>query len=291
MLHTIENEFLRITASEQGAELQSIRDREGLEYLWQGDPAYWEKRAINIFPYVARLTGGCYYIDGEKRRMDIHGLAPYARFRPISNDGTTMILEMTNTLKTKLQYPRRFVFRVIYALKENVLEITYEVENRDEKVMYFGLGGHPGFTVPLVPGKKFEDYRIRFTQPCHPRRVGFNEDCFVTGEYEAFELADGQILPLQHSLFDEDAIVLDQMTRQVTLETEGDPHSVTVTFPQMDYLGLWHWPQTDAPYLCIEPWCSLPARAGEITVFEEQRDLIRLEAGGIYRNTWTVAVN
>ena len=290
MKHTIKNEFLTVSAVEKGAELHSILGADGTEYLWQGDPKYWADRALNIFPYVARLTEGSYYMDGEKHQMAIHGLAPYAQFHLVSNDGQTMVLEMTDNEETWAQYPRHFAFRVIYSLKGNVLETTYEVENRDEKTMYFGLGGHPGFNAPLVPGKKFEDYRLRFEPVCQPRHVGFNEACFVTGDHKPFPLEGGQILKLDHHLFDEDAIVLDCMSRQVTLETDGDPHSVTVTFPQMGYLGLWHWPRTDAPYICIEPWCSLPSNAGEIAVFEEQKDLISLEAGQIYRNLWTIEV-
>ena len=291
MKHTIQNEYLTVSAVEKGAELHSILGADGTEYLWQGDPKYWADRALNIFPYVARLTEGSYYMDGEKHQMAIHGLAPYAQFHLVSNDGQTMVLEMTDNQETWVQYPRNFAFRVIYSLKGNVLETVYEVENRDDQTMYFGLGGHPGFNVPLVPGKRFEDYRLRFGEVCQPRHVGFNEACFVTGDHKPFPLEGGKILHLDHHLFDEDAIVLDQMSRQVTLETDGDAHSVTVTYPQMGYLGLWHWPRTDAPYICIEPWCSLPSKAGEIAVFEEQADLISLAAGQTYRNVWTIEVN
>ena len=84
--------------------------------------------------------------------------------------------------------------------------------------------------------------------------------------------------------------VLTDMDREITLEAPGDAHSVTVTFHQMAYLGLWHWPKTDAPYVCIEPWCSLPARAGRIAVFEEQEDLIALAPGQTYRNCWTISI-
>lgn len=80
MTHTIQNGCLRVGVAEHGAELQSIRDREDTEYLWQGDPAYWSDRAPNLFPYVARLTGGKYRLDGREYRMDIHGLAPYRDF-------------------------------------------------------------------------------------------------------------------------------------------------------------------------------------------------------------------
>ena len=91
-------------------------------------------------------------------------------------------------------------------------------------------------------------------------------------------------------LFHDDAIVLTDMSRRVVLESNRDGRSVAVDFPQMPYLGLWHWPRTDAPYVCIEPWCSLPAREDTITVMEEQEDLIALEAGETYRNLWTIRI-
>ena len=38
-LYTIRNYRLAVTVSPLAAELQSIRSAEGIEYLWQGDPA------------------------------------------------------------------------------------------------------------------------------------------------------------------------------------------------------------------------------------------------------------
>lgn len=290
MLHTIKNSCLTVTAAEKGAELQSILGKDGTEYLWQGDPAYWSDRALNIFPYVARLNEGKYYLDGKLHEMEIHGLAPYCMFRLVENSGKCMVLELLSDEDTFKKYPRQFSFRVIYRLSGNALEITYEVQNLDERTMYFGLGGHPGFNVPLTKGKRFEEYRLRFSQRCEPQRVEFTPDCFVTGRRTSYPLADGAVLDLSHDLFDEDAIVLTDAAHSVTLESAGDPHSVTVTYPGMRYLGLWHWPGTAAPYVCIEPWCSLPASAGGITVMEEQKDLIVLPAGEVYRNKWTITV-
>ena len=150
MLQAIQNEFLSVAVSEQGAELQSILGADGIEYLWQGNPAYWSDRALNIFPYVGLLTNDSYYLDGQLYHMDIHGIAPYHPFRIAYNDGRRMALELISTKETYAAYPREFVLRVIYTLQERVLGITYEVENRDDRIMYFGLGGHPGFNVPLV---------------------------------------------------------------------------------------------------------------------------------------------
>lgn len=291
MLHTISNEFLTVTVAEEGAQLMSILGADGTEYLWQGDPAYWSDRALNLFPYVARLTEGSYMLDGEKHHMAIHGIAPYRAFRATENDGTQLVMTLCSDEETLRSYPRQFAFSIVYALVADTLEVTFRVENRDEKTMYFGLGGHPGFRVPLVPGKAFSDYRLRFGEICRPRQVGFTDDCFVSGEDFPFPLEDGCVLPLSHDLFDNDAIVLKDMARQVTLETDGDGHAVTVTYPGMGYLGLWHMPRTDAPYVCIEPWCSLPSHKGQIAVFEEQADLIRLNAGDTYRNTWTIQIH
>ena len=291
MIHTIKNEFLTVSAKEAGAELQSLLGADGTEYLWQGDSKYWSDRALNIFPYVARLNEGKYYLDGQLHEMAIHGIAPYRDFVVTENDGKRMVFELRSDEKTYAEYPRNFVFRIVYALEGKTLNITFRCENLDRKTMYFGLGGHPGFNVPLVPGKKFEDYRLRFAQVCEPLRVGFDESCFVTHEDVPFALEHGTDLNLGHQLFDDDAIVLRNMAREVTLECADDSHSVTVRYPGMQYLGLWHWPRTDAPYVCIEPWCSLPADAGKITVFEEQRDLIALDPGKTYDNLWSITIS
>lgn len=288
MQYTIQNQFLKVEVTEHGAELRSILDADGTEYLWQGDPTYWPDRALNLFPYVARLTDESYYMDGELHRMKIHGFAPYLDFSVKEKTSERLVLELVSTDETLAAYPRRFAFRVIYELRDNVLAVTYEVENQDERTMYFGLGGHPGFRLPFQQGTRFEDYRLRFESPCQPRRVGFTKDCFLDGTDTPFLLDENSCLPLTHDLFDQDAIVLKNVGHTVTLEPKEGGCGIIVEFPQMDYLGLWHCPRTDAPYLCIEPWCSLPSTKGKIAVFEEQADLIALLANSTYRNNWNI---
>lgn len=290
MLHTIGNEYLRVTVNQKGAELWSVASHDGTEYLWQGNPAYWADRALTIFPYVARLTQGLYVMDGETHAMPIHGFAPESVFDVEEKTEDKMTFLLRSSSETLAQYPRAFEFRVVYALKGKTLSVSYDVRNCDARRMYFGLGGHPGFNVPLEPGQAFENYRLRFSQPCKPVRVGFSEDCFVNGQDTPFELKDGCVVPLSHDLFDDDAIVLRDMAREVTLESENGSRAVTVSFPDMPYLGIWHWPRTDAPYVCIEPWRSLPSRKGEIAVFERQEDLVSLDPGKTYVNTWTITI-
>lgn len=287
----IENEYLKVIASEKGAELQSIQDVDGIEYLWQGNPDYWADRALTLFPCVARLHANQYTVHGKTYHMDIHGFAPYRFFQGHKVSGTCMEFTLTDCEATLQIYPWKFLFSVQYELKNNRIEVTYVVKNHDTETMYFGLGGHPGFRVPIVENSAFGDYSLRFSHTCTPIRLGFTDNSTLNGKKVPFLLKDGIKLPLTHELFDQDAIVLSQTAKTVTLESQSDPHSITVSFPQMDYIGFWQWPGKKAPYVCIEPWCSLPAKAGEIPDFTKKADLICLRIGETYKNCWTIQIN
>ena len=73
MIYTLENDSLKVQVNSHGGELWSIQTKDGAEYLWQGDAAYWKDRALNLFPYIARLTEGKYMLDGKTYEMPIHG--------------------------------------------------------------------------------------------------------------------------------------------------------------------------------------------------------------------------
>lgn len=286
MIHQIQNQFLQVRISTSGAELQSILGSNGTEYLWQGDPAYWEDRGPNIFPYVARLTEGRYTYQGKTYHLPIHGFAPTAEYSvtEVSDESVTFCLESTPDYLE--MYPFEFRFLIRYRLDADTLHVDLVVENKDSKTMYFGLGGHPGIHAPLEEGLSFEDYHLEFP-PCEPRRVEFTPACFVTGNEPPFPLENSK-LPLRHDLFDEDAIVLKGIPGRVTLRSSAGQRGVTLTAPDLPILGFWHMPRTDAPYICLEPWSSLPSRQDIVEDLEKQEDLISLPAGAVYKTTWSL---
>ena len=288
MIHTIANAYLKITVSELGAELQSILGSDGTEYLWQGDPAFWAGRSPILFPFVGRLNGQKYRLDGKEYEIGIHGFARKSQFRLEEKREDRLVFLLEDNEDIYCRYPRHFGLRVIYTLREDRVEMLCRVENRDTRTMYFGIGGHPGFRVPLAEGIPFEDYRIRFGEKGTPVRQILAPSYLISGNTEPYPLENGDTLPLRHDLFDDDAVVLSDVCREVTLETDRDPHGVTMTYPQMPHLGLWHKPMSEAPYVCIEPWYTLPAVDGEETVLEERKEMIALEAGGVYENTMTI---
>ncbi len=286
MLYHIENEHLHVAVSSRGAELMNIRSADGTEYLWQGDPRYWSDRALNIFPYVARLTDGCYTYRGKTYQLPIHGFAPTAAFTVTAQQKDSVTFTLESNPDFYVMYPFLFRFSIRYYLEGSTLHAEMKVENLDEKTMHFGLGGHPGINVPLEEGLSFEDYFLEFPD-CSLRRVEFTPACFITGKEDPFPLEGGR-LPLSHNMFDDDAIVLKGVPGEVTLRSEKGNRAVTLIAKDLPVYGFWHMPRTDAPYICLEPWSSLPSRQDVVEDLETQSDLVALEAGKTYVTTWSL---
>lgn len=289
MLITIQNKVLSLTVDTLGAQMMSLKSTDGCQYLWQGDPQYWGDRAPVLFPFIARLYRDAYRLNGKRYEMKIHGFAAASEFAVAEQGEDHLTLRLENTQDTYGVYPCAFALDITYRMVDNTVEVIYSVSNRDAQTMHFGIGGHPGFCVPLEAGEQFADYRLIFGECCVPDRIGFTDDLLLSGENKQYTLKDGNEIPLSHDLFDEDAVILQNMAKKVTLCSKGK-RSVTVAYPDMPYLGIWHWPKTDAPYVCIEPWTSLPARQDVEEEFSCKSDLIHLSAGETYENIWTITV-
>lgn len=289
-MQTIRNSAMTVTIDEMGAQLQSITAADGTEYLWNGDPAYWTGRAPILFPYVGRLTNDRYTYGGREYEMTRHGFAKRTEFSVTAAGKDHVTLHIEDTEASRSIYPFAFRFDVSYVLEDNTLVIVYATENMDTKTMFFGLGGHPGFRVPLEEGKDFTDYRLTFAQPCQPNRVLLGDNYMLSGQEAPYPLENGVDLPLRHELFDHDAIILKNFARSLTLSAGEGTRGLTLTCPKMRYMGVWHQPRTDAPYVCLEPWVSLPSREGVVEDLSQQFDLISLAPRQRYENRWTVTI-
>ncbi len=290
MIITIKNEKLQVKIDTLGAELKSICTTDGCEYLWQGDPAIWDGQAPNLFPYIARLTQGKYSYGGKEYQMPIHGFLPTTEVQVEKQCESSITFLLESNEDTLQMYPFVFALRLTYTLEENIVKVETQVDNKDNKTMYFGIGGHPGFNVPLEEGLSFTDYRLEFADISHPARVGFTKDVFLSGVDEAYPLKDDRFIPLSHDLFDEDAIILKHVAHEVSLISDKGNRSVTVRYPDVNVIGFWHMPMMEAPYVCIEPWSSLPSRQGIIEHIDQQSDLIALGAQQRYRNSWEIEI-
>lgn len=278
------NTFLTVTISELGAEIQSIEAADGTQFFWDGNKDIWPKHGPNLFPYLASLTDGKYTFEGKTYEMGLHGFVPYSVLSVKDVRDSQITFELEANEETSRCYPFRFVYRVTYTLDRNRLVITYTVENYDDKSMYFGIGGHPGFHMPIDPALSFEDYSLTFEKPCIASRITFSAKNGVTGEIP-YPIETGRIA-LDHRLFDDNAIVLKGAGHSIKISSEKSPKAIHISFPGMPYVGIWHKPKTQVPFLCIEPWSSLPSRDGIIEDLSTQENLVSLAAKENYINTW-----
>ncbi len=269
---TIKNDFLTVQISTLGGELQSIKDSAGHEYLWQGDPAFWGRRAPNLFPYTGRTTEGKCTYRGQEYPLPKHGfvMSREMTVERAEEQGCTLLLRSDeDTLKL---FPFEFAFRIHYFLEDNTLTCRYHVTNFTDYTMYFGLGAHPAFA---VDADKFDGYSLKFDSDLPPLRIGLSDDGYVLSDRTPYPLTGG-ILPLGGYPF-EDSLAFTAMPKAASLLDENGKAILTMEYPDFDNLVLWR--MANAPFFCIEPWCSLPSRKGIVEELSTQPGLVALEEG------------
>ncbi|MCQ2413472.1 MAG: aldose 1-epimerase family protein [Clostridia bacterium] len=286
MITTIENEFLTVAITDLGAELQSVKGKKtGFEYLWQGDEQYWKNRSTVLFPICGRLFEGKYTYGGKDYEMVIHGIAKLQTYTVIEKDATHAVFECKSNDETRKSYPFDFTFRMTYTLTGNTVREEFTVVNTGNEALPFSVGGHPGFNIPFVEGEKFEDYYLEFDHAAPAEKLLMSPTCFYTGKNAPFALEDGKILNLRHDLFADDAIFLSKMDNTVSLKSRKNDRKITVHFEDMNHVGFWQKPNTEAPYLCIEPWHGVPSFDGKVDDFATKNEMLHLPAGAKY-STW-----
>ena len=290
MIYTIQNDKLSVSVSSLGAELTSIKGLDsGIEYLWQGDKKYWGGRAPNMFPICGRLFEGKYTYLGKEYTMPNHGIARSSEFSLKSACKEQITLSLVSNDATKENYPFDFTFDITFKVCGSTLEITYNVKNNDVKELIFAIGAHPAFNVPFN-GWHFEDYYVEFGSACDAVRVDFSPTCYCTKNDKLYSEHGTKRIDLNHSLFDDDAIFLYNVDKQITLGSYKHSGNITLKYEGMKYLGLWHMPKTDAPYICIEPWTSIPATDGQVDDLLTKDEMIHLPSGYSYKNGYSITI-
>lgn len=260
MIVTLENEQLKVTVDTMGAEMQSLYEKnKQLEYLWQGDGRYWGGRAPVLFPFIGQSKDKTFSYEGASYAMKNHGFARNSEFTVTEQTATGVTLELSDNVDTKAVYPFSFKLAVTYELNDGTVQVKYDVINPDqEKPLYYSVGAHPGFNVPLADGETFEDYCITFepvkTVKCLHLQdtVDFLLDDSLTKETELSKLL------LHHEMFDNGLLAFDyegDITCRLYSAKSG--RGVAIHTKDMEQLCLWS-PVKVSPFVCIEPWKGLP---------------------------------
>ena len=254
----LQNGILSAAINPKGAELYSL-ELDGVERIWQGDPAIWGRHAPLLFPFIGRLKDQQYELDGKMIQAPMHGFCRDRMFETVEADDLHVRYRTQDDEETRAVYPFPFTLEVEFILEENTLIKRHTVTNRSDQEMPFELGGHDAYRTTLIPGETMADYAIAFEGVDHL-------EPFAMDETGTLDLPKGHI-PLEGPLLTKlpqdvglDTIVLEGLpVRKATLVSRKSPRKVTVEFEDFPYLGIWTAQiGVVTNYICIEPWSTLP---------------------------------
>ena len=279
MITHITNHQIYADVDTLGGQLVSLRDVHGKEYLWQGDPAYWKGQAPILFPIVGSLRNGKAVINGKAYAMPRHGLARTRPFTRLHSDGDSAAFLLAADDDTRTSYPFDFALTVSYELSGRSISQLFTVENRGEGNMPFCLGLHPGFNIPLDEEESFEDYILSFPleETCDSPLLDPDTGLVRTACRRPV-LEGVRQIPLERTIFDEDALVLESLhSRRASLYSQVSGRGVEMAFEGFDYLGVWQ--PKNAPFLCLEPWTGTATCDDEDDILAHKRGMTLLAPG------------
>lgn len=254
---TIETDYLQATIDSYGAELQSLYSKEHkIEYLWKGDPEFWGRHAPVLFPFVGSLKEQRYTHQGQTYTMGQHGFARDMEFSLVEQktDEVTFVLKSNET--TKAVYPFDFQLFISYQLGGDGITTAYRVVNESDETMYFSIGGHPAFNVPLEEDLTFEDYYLK-TSPMKSRIQIPLVGPLIDLEHRTLGQTNATIA-FTRDLFEKDALIYETIgLNSFSICSDKSPHSVTLSYNNLPFVGIWSPYGKEAPFVCIEPWSGV----------------------------------
>lgn len=310
---------LSVAVDPMGAQLLSLQ-LDGCEYLWQGDPRFWARRAPVLFPVVGSLRDGRAESAQGPCVMGRHGIARNYEHAVVDRaaDGSSVTFELRDSAETRAAYPYSFKLNMTYVITgEATLSQTFRVTNTGDATLPFCVGGHPAFNVPVgaspqgacaaegepcggsdaarVPlsaaaGEAFEDYVLKFVRPWSCTLPVIGEDGLMSWD-NAFECPQGSdTVALTHASFAHDALMFTDVPDSVlTLLGTKTGHGVRVEFPGFPYIGVWS-AANDAPFVALEPWSGHTTAHDEDDVFERKAGMTLLAPGETSERTFSITL-
>ena len=270
MEHILENEKLKVTVSDHGAEIRSvIRKSDGTELMWQADPAYWGRTSPVLFPLVGNYFEKKSVYDGKTYEMGQHGFARDMDFTLIKETKDELVFELKDNAASHEKYPFDFELVIGYVLTDLTIKMSWTVRNTNDSKMYFSIGAHPAFNCDL------NTYSLYFEKAGKPvsellaNVIANDGSGCLSEETDRHKLNNG-VLKLSDELFFKDALIMEgEQSDRVTLRDDNGNDIVTVTCPTKLF-GVWSPVKKHAPFVCIEPWYGRCDRVGFNQKLEER---------------------
>lgn len=270
MNQIIENQKLKLTVSEHGAEIKSlIRKSDNREMMWQADAAFWGRTSPVLFPVV-----GCYYqkksiYDDNIYEMGQHGFARDMDFTFVAKEDNKLTYELTSNEETHEKYPFDFKLTISYILEDSTVKVCWKVENTDYRRIHFSIGAHPAFNCSLDTDYLLFEKAGKPVEAITANVIANDGSGCLSDEQDIYKLEDG-LLKMSDEVFSKDALVIeDKQADMVTILDSDKKPFVKVTCPT-PLFGVWSPVGKHAPFVCIEPWYGRCDRVGFNQMLEER---------------------
>ena len=222
MLYTLENEWLCLTVSDHGAELKSIKEKkDGTEYLWNGDPAWWKYSSPVLFPIVGKLAGGTYRIGEHQYQLPGHGLGRISDFTLVEHQADAIRFALEWSEAELERYPYKFRLEISYTLQGHQVLVGWQVDSREEmRDMYFSIGAHPALRCPIEEEEEFTDCYLEFSKAEKADKLLCTPAGLIS--HERRPSLKGRVQALNYPMFQEGALVYDDLrSDRITIRSRG----------------------------------------------------------------------
>jgi galactose mutarotase-like enzyme len=279
-----------------GAELQSIIDAKGHEYLWQADPEYWPRHSPILFPIVCSVEKDTYTVDGQEYHLPRHGFARDTAFTLVAQSEDKVVFALHESEETLKVYPFRFNLAVSYRLDGNRIHVVWHVENTDSREMHFQIGGHPAFYAPgCVAGQPLKGV-LRVERRAQGdgkggQLQGLKSHIDGSVEMEEIDIAsqDG-LISFDDEFFAHDSVKLHKsQTSSVELLNPDGSVAVKLSY-KCPIIAFWSPYQKNAPFVCLEPWYGVGDPRGYNGNFKDKPLINHLLPGASFMSEYVITI-
>lgn len=291
-MYHLKNDKLKISVQPTGAELCEISSiKHNTQFMWNANPDIWGSFAPNLFPIIGGLKENRFLYKGKYYTLPKHGLIRNSNAIALANETENSLTFSFNYNKELLEhYPFKFEFNLTFTLIDNKIEVSHQVKNVDTKTLYFSVGGHPAFKCPVFENESYNNYSLEFETKETAVTHQLNPDNGLVSNNTKAVFNNSNILPLEHSLFNEDALIFkDLKSRKVTLTSKQNGKIITVSYPDFNYLGIWAKPNGN--FVCIEPWLGIADHESTNQILEEKEAILHLKPNKSFTATYVIEIH
>ena len=273
MKYTIKSREISAVLGLEGAMLNSLK-KDGIEYLWQGDPAFWAGQAPVCFPIVGVLPEHRGFAFGKECNMKRHGIARISPFEVFEKLDNSITFIQKSSEETKKAYPFDYELKIRYEIFGSTITNEYVITNTGNKKMPFSIGGHPAFNCPLCEGETIEDYKVVFDKKMTRGYLRPNHETGIININERFDCLDNSdTINMTHDLFEElDSMVFDNIESKCATLIGKAGRGVKIEYQDMANLLIWS-NVNKSPFIALEPWTGISNCSDESNKLEEKRGI------------------